>query len=342
MANVSSRYPIPAALTLEQTNALLPDPTLGIPIMDLAYLMINYPLSTPLPSPHPPLDTYFVQLVDAETAQSMKDVLAQGNITKMRAIFHAFLLSGRLAPPTPPGEPAHGMNPSKWIQLQNIKSLIPFPAAPLATESGWCGVRDNVDFVDAFVPENDAVVPSGVLRGAVKNTASGLDWLLGHKVLDELWDPYTEITYGFLNPDKATEYRRRRVRNALAWYNRNTSLTFRLVENIHTWDFGQPGRPNRNVLNNCNLRIYFGERDEWSKNDDSTVEHTVGWACIGQENRYKPLGADAPGFIPKWTSVYFNNQAINGDDELPPWDLESSNFTLYHELGHVISSHFQT
>ncbi|KAJ6449458.1 hypothetical protein C8R45DRAFT_1084236 [Mycena sanguinolenta] len=320
------RYPIPAALDLQNTEIDLPAVLeTGIPLMDLAYLMINYPLLTPLPSPDLPLASYIALFVDADTTQAMTDALAQGNITKMRAIFHGSLLSGRLGPATPWSDPAHSSNP-----------------APTANELGWCGVVDPSDVDDVPAPASDAAAPSGVLRGVVKNSPSLLGGLFGSKnapknILKELWDPYATITYGFLNPVRATEYRRRRVANVLAWYSRNTSLTFQFVDNIDTLNFGTTGffgRRDEAVLDKCNLRIWFGEPEDRVVKKDTRTE---GWAHVGQTKRYETASAeDVKLGISPWTSVYFADQAQEYDS-LDPAVKRSSDNTLYHEFGQTIS-----
>jgi hypothetical protein len=102
---------MPAALNLQHTDVAPPN-ILSDP--DNAYLMLNYS------SPTPPLSLDFCLgffRVDAVTAQSIEEALAQGKITKMRAIFHAFLLSGRLAASAAPSSPAHGEIPASAFIL---------------------------------------------------------------------------------------------------------------------------------------------------------------------------------------------------------------------------------
>ncbi|KAK6980654.1 ZnMc domain-containing protein [Favolaschia claudopus] len=311
------RYPIPAVLTTQQMNVLLPEGS-GVPGVDLSYLMANYPMSNVAPT----------QLVDDATAQAMADAQSQGNIRKMRAIFHAYLLSGRLAPPGSPDQPAHGVDPTH----------------PRPEDLGWCATIDPVDSSDIASGTN---APSGVQHGAIRAIPSFISSLFGNT--GELWDPYTVITYGFLNPDKATEYRRTRVRNALAWYSRNTSLSFQFVDNIHTWDFGQPKRPNLDALNRCNIRIFFGTKDEWKSKSASEPEAvkprvdltTVGWAAFGRAQVTATKPADAPNYLPEFTSFYISNQAMDKDNDLEVEDLLKSDQTLYHELGHALGLHHE-
>ncbi|KAJ6483193.1 hypothetical protein C8R45DRAFT_299355 [Mycena sanguinolenta] len=327
-------FPVPAALNLQRTDVSLPD---RLTDMDVGYLSINYPP----PNLSMEFSGYLTLFFDAATAQSVMNLIAQGNIIKLRAIFHAFLLSGRLAAPTPPGEPAHGVNPT----------------SPPANHTGWCGVYDPVDPDDAPVPAMDVIAPSGVLRGAVKNfPISVFGWgLFTRNMLNELWDPYTTIKYGFLSPpDKATDYRKNRVRNALAWYSRNTSLTFELVDGIDTWNFGDPGNPNHELLEECPIRIVFGE----SKDTEGLTEpgkKIVGWAQIG---RNPPVGWEENGtrdreqYLPLWATLYSNNQGLHSDRDLthspdgtmrPDGEalLAKSNKTLYHELGHALGFHHE-
>ncbi|KAF7341730.1 ZnMc domain-containing protein [Mycena sanguinolenta] len=321
------RYPIPAALTVENIDVGLPDiHDQGLSIMDATYVMVNYPLPE-LPQPNPPLNEYFAYLVDAPTTQLMTDALNQGNITKMRAILHAFLLSGRLGAPTPSDEPAHGVD----------------PAGPPVKEDGWCGVSDPSDQEHFARLQSDDVAPSGVLRGVVKNFPPLFGGLFGpsdapRNLLKELWDPYTEITYGFLNPLGATEYRRKRIQNALAWYTRNTSLTFRYVEGIDTWNFGDPKRPNLEILNNCNMRIWFGEATDNIVTKDQK-QRTVGWARFGINQRTATASDELVNAgVGRWSSVYLGDQARDSD-QLDQDALKASNNTLYHD--HALGLHHE-
>ncbi|KAK6980755.1 ZnMc domain-containing protein, partial [Favolaschia claudopus] len=306
-------YPIPAALTTQQMGVLLPEGS-GVPGVDLSYLIANYPMSNVAPT----------QLVDAATAQAMADAQSQGNIRKMRAIFHAYLLSRRLAPPGSPDQPAHGVDPNG---TENANDDTPHPRPE---DLGWCATIDPVDFPEVSTADTVAAAPSGALQSVFRKLPN-----------DELWDPYTTITYGFLNPAKATQYRKDRMANAFALYSQNTSLSFQLVEGIENWDFNDEATRAR-----CYMRIYFGEPEEGA--------WIVGWGAPGktQINTGGPRVIFSPdltkprywvNIIPKWTSLYLNDQPMNQAEEekLDQLEFYDRNGTLYHEIGHALGLHHE-
>jgi hypothetical protein len=171
------------------------------------------------------------------------------------------------------------------------------------TVDKWCG---------ELVPAQSSTAPNDVQHGVVVERL--------------LWLPYQVVTYGFMDADDvATDYRKQRVRTALALYMQHTSIKFQEV-NIKGFDF-------ENIIARplCKIRIGFGPVQN---NSDGSV--LWGWAKVGKSAVDSAFNGDMGYPGKKWSTIYLGGQALKSDAELTAADLAMSNATVYHELGHVL------
>ncbi|KAF8203569.1 hypothetical protein K438DRAFT_1965046 [Mycena galopus ATCC 62051] len=174
---------------------------------------------------------------------------------------------------------------------------------PATEQLGWCGVHDHLDFVDG--PANDVVASNGVLRGAFQPVPESVD---------VLWDPYTIITYGFINPDDAIPYRRERVPNALTLYEMNTSLTLQLVLDITGMDF------NETEFGSCR------ETMSWSDiaGRISLISYAAFVFCSENDLRDPPDVLDS--LLPRNTAIQSEHVTWQPIVDLPTYLVAAANF----------------
>ncbi|KAJ7069144.1 hypothetical protein C8F01DRAFT_977064, partial [Mycena amicta] len=270
--------------------------------IDKAYMVINYPRNgSHADAPQWTLD-YALRVADVDAVTTEAIRKARGDATE-KVIFPDFFfqLINTVAVRIPEGEEPEG-------------------------DFGWCGAElpEQMSTPIVLNPGEDEIEDRGIAVSGV-DAARGVfeaDDDRGRRI--QLWAPYTTLNYGFLNPEKATPYRRARVANALLLFAQNSSLTFR------ERDLRGVDLDNEDNRREHPIRIFFGERIA-----GTLTLGVLGWSSVGRRQiDGTPRGWRNRGV--KWTSVYMNDQPLNSDDELDKDSLNWANNTLYHELLHAL------
>ncbi|KAJ7114588.1 hypothetical protein C8R43DRAFT_1113155 [Mycena crocata] len=301
-------YFMPAAMNLEHQDV---PPNDALSDMDKAYMVINY--GRPVPHASAPTWTLDYALkvsgVDAATIQDIKN--AKGDTTKVRAIFTAFQVAARtkaLPPngvnsPPPPGNtmPVNGTSPDNNGAANGAAT----PTSP--TDSTVMG---PLALCSAVPPADDPNAPSDIQHGLV--------------VERSLWVPHDTITYGFLdNTDPTgavTDFRKARVAEVLKVYMAHTSLKFQLVD-IRGFNFDDP--LSRRLCNPKQIKSGTSR----------------GWAAYGKTAMtlaFDPALDKIGRAGQRWSTIWLGGQPLNSEAEVKADDLALANFTLWHEIGHVM------
>ncbi|KAJ7182514.1 hypothetical protein C8R43DRAFT_1144573 [Mycena crocata] len=302
-------YFLPASLNQQRRDILVSNFIQKVPL-DYTWMVLNYPLPTPSDgAPSYTLDFALQTFgIDSATAQAIRNANSEGGntgITKMRAIFHTWLITTRLAPPS---DPAHGAD-----------------AGPDSTEEAadlmWCGTSDLLD---------EATDTSSALNDVLRGISAGSK--------SSLWYPAERILYGFINPDEATPHRRQRIADVFALYMRNSSLRFNELPDAQ---FGSLDFAKADDRNQCQIRIWFGPA--YTRQDPTTGKTTTlyGEAEIGTNQTDGDLRSHGSlqnyDEIPQWTTIFLSLQPFDDDKEIVnEKQLLNANRVLYHEIGHAL------
>jgi hypothetical protein len=125
----------------------------------------------------------------------------------------------------------------------------------------------------------------------------------------------------------------KRVHEALAYYEDYTSLKFRFVEIADNCNFDEESNREK-----WQLRISFGPPVD-RENEHGEYERIWGWSFCGTHilsGQYNPEVDNMGG--EKWTTTYFGGQPWNQAEveKMTPRDVVVADYTLFHELGHVL------